>query len=84
MREKMNMNGKNEEPTILNDAWQEGIAEDARANGFIALDHLGFILAKDEQYGENLPYLWDYYDLNQRGPEGNLIYRHQRQESGYG
>jgi hypothetical protein len=62
------MNGQDEEPTILKDSWQEGIAEDARASGFIALDHLGFILAKDEQYIENIPYLWEHYELNKRGP----------------
>ena len=54
---------------VLQDSWQEGIAEDARANGFIAIELLAFILAKDVQYTEKiLPSLWYDFELYKRGP----------------
>lgn len=63
------MREEDEELIVLKDAWQEGIAEDARANGFIAVNHLAFILAKDVQYNERiLPSLWYDFELYKRGP----------------
>jgi len=47
--------------------WQEECCNDAKRSGFIALDHLVYILAADEQYTEELILnLWKKYQINIR------------------
>lgn len=43
--------------------------DDAIRYGFIALDHLLVVLAKDESYGEFLPKLWTKYQCDLRDPK---------------
>ena len=55
--------GPNEVP-YYTEEWQKTTAERARLRGGIVLHDLIFILAKEEQYAEILPKLWDLSGLD--------------------
>ncbi len=59
---------KQENPTVFSPTWITKICENARTEGVIALDHLVYVLATDEQYDRILQQLWMKYELDKTGP----------------
>lgn len=54
------------EESVLNSLGLDKIANEARRNGFIALDHLYLIMAQGESYGGGLCELWKFFQCGRR------------------
>jgi len=52
--------------SAINKAGLNKIANEARRNGFIALDNLYLIMAEDESYGDVLCQLWNFFQCGRR------------------
>lgn len=53
--------------SLFSEEWLKEITEDAISDGYIALDHLPYIMAKEEGYIGILPKRWIKYQLGLRG-----------------
>jgi hypothetical protein len=63
------MKAREEAPLALTHEWQSEIAQKARSFGYIAVDHICYLLAMDRQYSDQLlPRIWKSFQCNIRGP----------------
>jgi hypothetical protein len=58
---------KTQTPTILKNEWVDEVACQSIKHGYVALDDLVYVLAKEKLYTDVLPELWKKYECDLRG-----------------